>query len=80
MSPGEGLTSLKTAELKKLLGILHKGQFDLPISAHSIACAGFQYKHAELMSAFRGVDEAGIRAVLVCVLAERLSQEKAALN
>ncbi len=73
MAPGEGLTGLKTEELKRLLSLLHKGQLILPFSAHSIACAGFQYKQTELMAAFRGVEESGVRAVLVCVLAERLA-------
>lgn len=75
MGPAEGLTSLKTEELKTLLRLLHRGQLLLPLTAHSIACAGFQYKHHELMANLRGLDEAGVRAVLVCVLAERLAQE-----
>jgi len=72
MSPGEGLTSLKTDELKKLLSLLHRKELGLPFTAHSVACAGFQYRQGELMAAFRDLDEAGVRAVLVCVLAERL--------
>ena len=77
MTPGEGLTSLKTEELKTLLRLLHRGQLILPLTAHSVACAGFQYKQQELMSNLRGLDEAGVRAVLVCVLAERLAKQKA---
>ena len=77
MLPGEGLTSLKTKDLKTLLKLLHRGQLNLPLTAHSIACAGFQYKHQELMANLRGLDETGVRAVLVCVLAERMAQEKA---
>ncbi|MEC7240620.1 MAG: hypothetical protein VXW32_05240 [Myxococcota bacterium] len=77
MGPAEGLTTLKTEELKTLLRLLHRGQLSLPLTAHSVACAGFQYKHHELMANLRGLDEAGVRAVLVCVLAERLAQEKA---
>jgi hypothetical protein len=74
MSPGEGLTTLKTEELKKLLGMLHRGDLELPFSAHSVACAGFQYRQMEIMSAFRDLDTPAVRAVLVCVLAERLKK------
>ena len=69
----EGLTSLTTDHLKRLLQFLHDGQLDLPLTAHSIAAAGFQFRHHELMAALRGLDEAAVRAVLVCVIAERLA-------
>ena len=42
------------------------------LTAHSIAAAGFQFRHHELMDALRGLDEPAVRAVLVCVLAERI--------
>jgi hypothetical protein len=71
MMPGEGLTTLKTEELKKLLGLLHRGDLVLPFTAHSVACAGFQYRQMELMSAFRNLEAPAVRAILVCVLAER---------
>ncbi len=71
----EGLTSLTTDHLKKLLKYLHDGSLELPLTAHSIAAAGFQFRHHELMSALRGLDEAAVRAVLVCVLAERIQAE-----
>jgi len=76
MTPGEGLSDFKTEELKKLLGMLHRGELNLPFTAHSIACAGFQYRHAELMGALRDLDESAVRAVLVCVLAERIHNSK----
>ena len=72
-----GLTDFSTEELKRLLAYLHKGQLLCPLSARHIAIAGFQYKQAELMRALRGLDEAGVRAVLVCVLAERLEGPEA---
>jgi len=71
----EGLTSLTTEHLKTLLKYLHDGSLDLPLTAHSIAAAGFQFRHHELMNALRGLDEPAVRAVLVCVLAERLQTE-----
>ncbi len=74
-----GLTTLTTEQLKKLLKYLHDGTLETPLDAHRIACVGFQFRHAELMSALRGLDEAAIRAVLVCVIAERLSVERGSL-
>ena len=72
----DGLTSLTTDHLKRLLKYLHDGSLGLPLTAHSIAAAGFQFRHHELMNALRGLDEAAVRAVLVCVLAERMQQER----
>lgn len=74
MLPGQGLTTLKTEELKKLLGMLHRGDLILPFTAHSVACCGFQYRQMEIMSAFRDLEKPAVRAILVCVLAERLSK------
>ena len=67
----KGLTSLTLEQLKKLLQLLHNGTLELPLTSHSIACAGFQFRHTELMNTLRGLDEAAVRAVLVCVIAER---------
>lgn len=75
MEPGQGLTALNTDELKRLLSYLHKGQLVCPVDAHRIACVGFQHKHAELMYALRNLDDEAVRAVLVCVLAERKHNE-----
>ena len=72
----DGLTSLTTEQLKKLLSYLHQGKLSLPLDAHSIACADSTWT-PRLMAALRGLDEAGVRAVLVCVLAERLANEDA---
>ena len=71
-----GLTTLTTAELKLFLQRIYRDEVTFPLNAQRIACAGFQYKHHELMANLRGLDEAGVRAVLVCVLAERMAQEK----
>ena len=73
----DGLTSLTTEHLKRMLKYLHDGSLGLPLTAHSIAAAGFQFRHHELMGALRGLDETAVRAVLVCVLAERLQSETA---
>ena len=71
-----GLTSITTEQLKKLLKYLHDGTLETPLNAHRIACVGFQFRHAELMGALRDLDEPAIRAVLVCVIAERLKAER----
>ena len=73
----EGLTSLTTEQLKKLLKYLHDGSLELPLTARSIATVGFQFRHQELTGAMRGLDEAGVRAVLVCVIAERIKAARA---
>jgi len=72
MQLGRGLLDMSTDELKRLLSHLHKGELLCPVDAQGIAVTGFQYKSSVLMGALRGLDEAGVRAVLVCVLAERL--------
>ena len=73
-----GLTTLTTEQLKKLLKYLHEGALETPLDAHRIACVGFQFRHSELMHALRGLDEAAVRAVLVCVIAERMKAERGA--
>lgn len=73
-----GLVDLNTEELKKLLQLLYRNQIEFPLTAQRIACIGFQYKHQELMNAFRDLDQKSVQAVLVCVLAERLEAERRA--
>ena len=70
---GQGLTGLSTDELQKLLRHLHRGELVCPVDIHRLTVVGFQYKAHALTSALRGLDEQGVRAVLVCVLAERLA-------
>ena len=68
---GKGLTAIRTDELKKLLLLLHQGHLEGPVSPEGLTVVGFQYRTAILMSALRGLSTNGIRAVLVCTLAER---------
>jgi hypothetical protein len=70
---GKGLTVLRTDELKKLLLLLHQGHLEGPVSPEGLTIVGFQYRTGLLMGALRGLSTAGIRAVLVCVLAERMN-------
>ena len=71
-----GLTELTTDELKRLLQLVYRDQVEFPLNAQRIACIGFQYKHLALMNALRGLDKNATRAVLVCVLAERMEAQK----
>ena len=68
---GKGLREIRTDELKKLLLLLHQGHLEGPVSPERLTVVGFQYRTAILMSALRGLSTNGIRAVLVCTLAER---------
>ena len=71
----QGLSAIKTPDLKRLLSFLYKEELQCPLTPQRIACVGFQYKQEELMGALRGLDATAVQAVLVCVLAERRQQE-----
>ena len=66
-----GLTALREKELTTLLRYLHRGELDVPLTIETLTRIGLQHRHDVVMGALRGLDEAGVRAVLVCVLAER---------
>ena len=72
------LTGVPTLELKQLLALLHRQQIDAPLSPAGIACIGLQHRSEEIMQSLRGLDEAGVRAVLVAVLAERMAADQTA--
>jgi hypothetical protein len=72
-----GLTTVATSDLRKALKALHQGDFDLPPSITGLTRVGLQHVALEMLSTLRGLDETGVRAVLVCVLAERLERESA---
>ncbi len=65
-----GLTALSTDELRLLLRVVHQGQLPCPIDRIGLASTGL-LRIGDHLGVLRGVDEAGVRAVLVCVLAER---------
>jgi len=70
-----GLTTLREDELTNLLRFLHRDEIELPLTIETLTRIGLQHRHDVVMGALRGLDRAGVRAVLVCVLAER-RQEK----
>ncbi len=79
MIPGYalGLTEVSTDDLKRALSLLHKGDFDVPVSPWALARVGLQHQQNPLLAQLRGLDAAGVRAVLTCILAERKRAESA---
>ena len=77
MIPGysAGLTEVGTDDLKRAFSMLHKGDLDIPVSPWGLARVGLQHVQGPLLGLLRGLDQAGVRAVLVAVLAERQARE-----
>ena len=71
MGAGAGLTEVGTDELKRALAALHRGQLTCPLTMPELTRVGLQHVSQELLGTFRDLDESAVRAVLVCVLAER---------
>jgi len=67
---GSGLTGASTEELKRLLVALHHGRLAFPLERTTLLVMGLNglADHADLIV---GLDERGVRSVLVAVLAER---------
>ena len=70
MLGSQGLTAVKTKDLKKLLAAVHRGELPCPITQIGLAVVG-QLRLGDELGILRNLDEAGVRAVLVSVLAER---------
>ncbi len=68
---GQALVGVPTEQLKALFRALVRGELNYPLTAWEFARHGLQSWQAELLDVFRGLDAAGVRAVLVVVLAER---------
>ena len=67
-----GLTKVPTEDLKRLLRAVHRETIDCPLAPDQLACVGLQHRSEDIMGTLRGMNERAIRAVLVCVLAERM--------
>jgi len=74
---GDGLTRAPTDALIGLLRATHRGHMVFPVSRSSLITMGFGRVESSL-SAIMGLDEKGLRAVLVCVIAERRRAERKA--
>lgn len=70
-----GLVEVPTPDLEKLLRHHVRGELDVPVSIVSFTRLGLQHRANALLNALRGLDDAGVRAVLVAVLAERKEAE-----
>ena len=69
-----GLVSVETELLRQLLRHVHRGEILAPMTPAKLAPMGFQHHSEALMGTLRGLDDAGVRAVLVAVLAERMNR------
>jgi hypothetical protein len=65
-----GLKTLTTEQLRRLLKGVHDGVLPCPIDRVGLTTIGLQHIGDDI-AVLKGVDAAGVRAVLVCVLAER---------
>jgi hypothetical protein len=70
------LTGVPTHEIRTLLRLVHRRELTLPITPGELARVGLQHRSEEFMQSLRGLDEAGTRAVLVAVAAERIAAEE----
>ncbi len=68
----QALTSVPTEDLKKALLLLHRGELSVPITALEITRHRLQAHQDALLGHLRGLDSAGVRAVLTAVLSERM--------
>jgi hypothetical protein len=71
-----GLVDVSTANLEKALRHLHRGDLECPLTIVALTRIGLQSTAEPFLTALRGVDAVGVRAVLTAVLAER--RERAA--
>ncbi|MFO7561196.1 MAG: hypothetical protein R6X02_01030 [Enhygromyxa sp.] len=70
------LTGVPTHELRTLLRLVHRREVEIPITPVALARVGLQHRSEEFMQSLRGLDEAGVRAVLIAVTAERIAVEE----
>lgn len=69
---GKGLTEIHTDDLKRLLAAIHREQLRFPVDIGELTRVGLQHCATLLLAMLRGLDAPAVRAVVVCVLAERL--------
>lgn len=73
-----GLREVPTAQLKKALSHLHRGELECPLTIVGLTCVGLQLWAEAFLRHLRGRDREAVLAVLVAVLSERMAQEEAA--
>ncbi len=72
-----GLTRVPDSDLEALLRRVHRGELRCPLRRSDLLLAGMNVlaDHGDLLL---GLDEAGVRAVVAAVLAERRARSRAA--
>ena len=71
IAAGQGFRAVPSSALKHLLAAVHRDEIPCPLTADVLACVGLQDRSEVLLGCLRGLSRAGVRAVLVAVLAER---------
>jgi hypothetical protein len=70
-----GLVSVSTERLELLLKALHRETIVCPLTPAGLAGHGLQDDTSALLGHMRGLDRAGVHAVVVAVLAERMAAD-----
>jgi hypothetical protein len=68
-----GLVQVTTEQLRTLLRGLHRETLDCPLTPAGLAGHGLQDATGAILGHMRDLDRAGVRAVVVAVLAERMA-------
>ena len=72
MFGSNGLVAVKTADLKLLLGYVHREELSCPIDRIGLATVGL-LRLGDDLAVLAGLDQRATRSVLVAVLCERRS-------
>ncbi len=70
-----GLLAVASSDLEKLLRALHRGDVTCPLTIQDLTRVGLQHA-ADRLGHLRGLTDAGVRAVVVAVIAERREVER----
>jgi len=70
MFGGQGLVGVQDADLVALLRAVHRGELECPITQIGLAQTGL-LRLGDDLDVLQGLDERGVKAVIVSVLAER---------
>src|SRR5436190_2227990 len=73
MSGASGLKTVSTPDLERLLAAVRKGKLPLPLSKTALASVQLG-QLVDKLGFLRGLDAAGVEAVIEAVLAERSSE------
>lgn len=74
---GAGLTRVPDADLETLLRRIHRGELRCPLRRRDLLLSGMNVL-ADRGDLLLGLDDAGVRAVISAVLAERRARSRAA--